>query len=119
LRKSIRAGMLQVRYSVCEFMMTGLPRDRKRGTETTSIPFTGGRSKATPAFSPEAARDSGVKIRAQVLEPAVAGEKCDCGPGLLLGKQSPGRQTRAGVAAGQLDDGLPGAQLSRGPGLPG
>ena len=28
------------------------------------------------------------------------------------------RQTRAGVAAGQLDDGLPGAQLSRGPGFP-
>src|SRR5271157_4661301 len=64
LRKSIRAGMLKVRYSVCDFMMTGLPRDRKRGTETTSISFTGGRSKATPAFSPEAARDSGEKIRA-------------------------------------------------------
>jgi len=91
LRKSIRSGMLQVGYSVCDFMMTGLPRDRKRGTETTSISFTGGRSKATPAFSPEAARDSGEKIRAQVLEPAVAGEKCDCGPCLPLGKQSPGR----------------------------
>ena len=91
LRKSIRSGMLQVGYSVCDFMMTGLPHDRKRGTETTSIPFTGGRSKATPVFSPEAARDSGEKIRAQVLEPAVAGEKCDCGPGLPLGKQSPGR----------------------------
>ncbi len=72
-------------------MMTGLPGDRKRGTETTSISFTGGRSKATPVFSPEDARDSGEKIRAQVLEPAVAGEKCDCGPGFLLGKQSPGR----------------------------
>src|SRR5208282_59777 len=64
LRKSIRAGMLKVRYSVCDSMMTGLPRDQKIGTETTSISFTGGRSQATPAFSPEAARDSGEKIRA-------------------------------------------------------
>ena len=40
-------------------MMTGLPGDRKRGTETTSISFTGGRSKATPVFSPEAARTQG------------------------------------------------------------
>ncbi len=44
---SSRAGMLQVGYSVCDFMMKGLPRDRKRGTETDSISFAGGRSKAT------------------------------------------------------------------------
>src|SRR5208337_3174045 len=90
LRKSIRAGMLKVRYSVCDFMMTGLPRDRKRGTETTSISFTGGARKRRQPFLLKP-RDSGEKIRAQVLEPAVAGEKCDCGPGLPLGKQSPGR----------------------------
>src|SRR3954453_10315540 len=101
LRNAIRAGMLKVRYSVCDFMTV----PGKVGRRPDSMPLVG---------------RSGVEVGAEVFQSAVAHEEGDGGPRLgpveelpgrgevgaggepgedaLLGRQQPGGSDRVGVA---------------------
>src|SRR5271157_1701935 len=83
LRKSIRAGMLKVRYSVCDFMMTGLPRDRKEARRRPPFRSLADAEHDVEACHPPAIRFASVMIASDHFDRISTDSNRDFGTELL------------------------------------